>query len=156
MPPAPRCKVLYENQDATGVMKHQHGTRVTKSSYSSIKSLFLVRLRLVVDDREVAQLVGVLVAGDYVEVVAQLLLLQVLLGEVLQVTFRKRRLGGYGDARLQKRREEENDEACFLVRTTMVNSFTRRTDEIPFIISGCLVRTTLFHTLDSVEEFAGY
>lgn len=70
------------------------------SSTAAIARLLFVRLRLVVDDGEVAQLVRVLVAGDHVEVVAQLLLLQVLLGEVLEVALGERRLGRYGDARL--------------------------------------------------------
>jgi len=37
-------------------------------------------------DVEVAELVGGLVGGDHVEVIAELLLLQVLLGEVLEVS----------------------------------------------------------------------
>lgn len=71
------------------------------SSTAAIKSLLFVRRQLVVDDGEVAQLVRVLVAGDYVEVVSQLLLLQVLLGEVLEVALGERRLSCHGDARLR-------------------------------------------------------
>lgn len=74
------------------------------NSVTSLPSnrLLFVRLLLVVDDGEVSQLVSVLVAGDHVEVVAQLLLLQVLLGEVLEVALRERSLGCHGDARLPK------------------------------------------------------
>lgn len=91
MPPAPRRKVFYKNQHATGVIN------------SSYQSLLFVRLPRVVDDGEVAQLVRVLVAGDDVEVVSQLLLLQVLLGEVLEVALGERRLSCHGDTRLNQR-----------------------------------------------------
>lgn len=62
--------------------------------------LLFVISRFVVDDGEVSQLVRVLVASDHVKVVAKLLLLQVLLRQVLQVTLRERRLGSHSDARL--------------------------------------------------------
>ncbi len=82
-------------------------------------SLLLVGLGLVVHDGEVAQLVGVLVAGDHVKVVAELLLLEVLLGQVLEVTLRERRLGGHRDARLRPGRRKNKKE-----ETSMVNSRT--------------------------------
>lgn len=74
--------------------------------------LLLVRLRLVVHDAEVPQLVRVLVAGDHVQVVAKLLLLEVLLGKVLEVPLGERRLGGHGDARLRCVHKEGKSMRC--------------------------------------------
>lgn len=68
---------------------------------NSEKNLFLVFSRLVVDDGEVSQFVGVLVAGDHMQVVAKLLLLQVLLSEVLEVSLGEGSLGGYRDTCLE-------------------------------------------------------
>jgi hypothetical protein len=48
-------------------------------------------------DLEVAELVGVLRRGDDVKEITELLLLQVLLGEVLEVSLRERKLGGDAD-----------------------------------------------------------
>lgn len=69
-------------------------------------ALFFVSLRLVVGDGEVAQLVSVLVTGDYVQVVAQLLLPKVFLGQILEVALRERCLSRDRDARLQQEKTD--------------------------------------------------
>lgn len=66
---------------------------------ATIRLLFIC-LGLVVDNREVSHLVGVLVAGDHVQVVAELLLLEVLLRQVLEVALGERCLRCHGDTRL--------------------------------------------------------
>ncbi len=61
-------------------------------SYSyNVTSNLLLFLSIVTTDLEVSQLIGVLVGGNDVQEITKLLLLQVLLGEVLQVSLRERK-----------------------------------------------------------------
>merc|ERR1711934_683031 len=64
-------------------------TPFIESTIQKCTSLFVVVLGIVVRDVEVAQLVHALRRGNDVHIVAQLLLLQVLLGQVLEVALRE-------------------------------------------------------------------
>merc|ERR1719240_2584951 len=74
-------------------------TAPTSVGSSHSRSLLLV----VLVDVEVAQLVRALVWGDDTKEITELLLLQVLLGKVLQVALRERRLGLHLDLGLLAR-----------------------------------------------------
>lgn len=110
--------------------------------------LLFVSLGLVVDDGEVSQLVSVAVAGDDVQVVAELLLLEVLLREVLEVALRERRLCSHGDARLR------GNKAIFFGTVPSIFSNTRKAikicqptrfnEEIQFILGA--PKTGLYFT----------
>merc|ERR1719219_2103264 len=67
--------------------------------YNTVISLFSILvlvIRLLIVDLEVSQLVAVLGAGDHTEPVPRVVLLQILLGEVLQVSLGEGDVGGEG------------------------------------------------------------
>lgn len=64
----------------------------TKMSEETTTCLLLLVLGITAADLEVAELVRVLVVGDDVQEIAELLLLQVLLGQVLDVALGERKL----------------------------------------------------------------
>lgn len=69
-----------------------------KNHYRSISSTrFLLVLGITAADLEVSQFVGVLAVGDNVQEITKLGLLQELLGQVLQVSLRERKLGSDTD-----------------------------------------------------------
>ena len=59
--------------------------------------LFLILILVLVGDVEVAELIGTLVRGNDTEPVAELVLLEELLGKVLEVTLGELLVGGDGD-----------------------------------------------------------
>jgi len=62
--------------------------------------LFLGLLIITAGDAEVSELVSVLVGGNNAQVIAELLLLEVTLGEVLELTLGEAKVGGRGDGEL--------------------------------------------------------
>ena len=62
--------------------------------------LFLGLLIITAGDAEVSELVSVLVGGNNAEVIAELLLLEVTLGKVLELTLGEAKVGGRGDGEL--------------------------------------------------------
>jgi len=75
-------------------------TRIARGIiFASMRENFLLFI-IVVIDVEVTELVRGLVGGDHTQVITELIFLQVLLGQVLQVTLGERHLGGHADSGL--------------------------------------------------------
>lgn len=79
-------------------------SQVTIFQRQNQRSLLVILRGLVADDGEVSHLVRALVAGDHVQVVSELLLLQVLLSQVLQVPLGEGGLSRHRDACLRWKR----------------------------------------------------
>ncbi len=100
----PTClQIDYQQQQQTRHRTDREREREIGAFHTHSTTNLLLFLALAGVDLEVLELKGALRSGDHVQVVAQLLLLQVLLGQVLEVSLGKGQLGSDQDLGLVAR-----------------------------------------------------
>ena len=78
-------------------MRQEDGATDSKMTTNNLFGILIFIVRLLIVDLEVSELVAVLGVGNHSQPVSQVVLLQVLLGEVLQVSLGEGDVGGEGN-----------------------------------------------------------